>query len=128
MLYFCSTKHIPCRAATTSLALTCLAAPGRAKIVTSVKRMLNRVLAEAFAGWRQHALERIQEQQIVAQVAQLPVRTLTRQTWMAWWGAYQHQLKMRSTVQRLLHGTAARVLRYWQVSFHAQRATTCYKA
>jgi len=90
--------------------------------------MLNRVLAEAFAGWRQHASERSQEQQIVAQVAQLPVRTLTRQTWRAWWEAYQHKLKMRRTVQRLLHGTAARVLRYWQVSFAAQHATTYCKA
>lgn len=92
--------------------------------MTSLKRMLNRVLAEAFAGWRQHVSEQIQEQQIVAQVAQLPVRTLTRQTWKAWWEAYQHKLKMRKTVQRLLHGTAARVLRYWQVSFDAQYATT----
>ncbi len=107
-----------------TLALTCLAAHDRAKIVTSLKRMLNRVLAEAFAGWRQHVSERIQEQQIVAQVAQLPVRTLTRQTWKAWWEAYQHKLKMRRTVQRLLHGTAARVLRYWQVSFDAQYGTT----
>lgn len=105
-----------------------MAAPGRAKILTSVKRMLNRVLAEAFAGWRQHASERVEEQQIVAQVAQLPVRTLTRQTWRAWWEGYQHKLKMRRTVQRLLHGTAARVLRYWQVSFDAQLATTYCKA
>ena len=87
----------------------------RAKIVTSVKRMLNRVLAGAFAGWRQHALDRMEEQHIVAQVAQLPVRTLTRQTWAAWWEAYQHKLRMRSTVQRLMHGTAIRVLRHWQV-------------
>ena len=97
------------------LAHSCCTDPCRAKIVTSVKRMLNRVLAGAFAGWRQHALERKEEQQIVAQVAQLPVRTLARQTWATWWGAYQHKLKMRSTVQRLMHGTAIRVLHHWQV-------------
>lgn len=77
--------------------------------------MLNRVLAEAFSGWKQHASERRQEQQIVVQVAQLPVRNLARRTWSIWWQAYQHQLKMRSTVQKLLHGTAIRVLHHWQV-------------
>jgi len=92
--------------------------------VTSVKGMLNRVLAEAFAGWKQHAWERKQEQQIVAQVAQLPLRNLTRQTWDTWWGAYQHKLKMRSTVQKLMHGTAVRVLHHWQVSFSLSRCAS----
>lgn len=77
--------------------------------------MLNRVLAEAFAGWKQLASDRKQEQQIVAQVAQLPVRNLARRTWSLWWETYQHKLKMRSTVQKLMHGTAIRVLHYWQV-------------
>ena len=90
----------------------------RAKVATSVRRMLNRVLAEAFGGWKQHASERKQEQQIVAQVAELPVRSLARRTWSAWWEAYQHKLKMRSTVQKLMHGTAIRVLHHWQVLTH----------
>lgn len=77
--------------------------------------MLNRVLAEAFGGWKQRAAERKQEQQIVVQVAQLPVRSLARRTWCAWWEAYQHKLKMRSSVQKLMHGTAIRVLHHWQV-------------
>lgn len=77
--------------------------------------MLNRVLAEAFGGWKQHASERRQERQIVAQVAEVPVRSLARRTWGAWWEAYQHKLKMRSAVQKLMHGTAIRVLHHWQV-------------
>ena len=80
--------------------------------------MLNRILAEAFGGWKQHASERKQEQQIVAQVAALPVRSLASRTWSAWWEAYQHKLKMRSTVQKLMHGTAIRVLHHWQVLPH----------
>ena len=79
--------------------------------------MLNRVLAEAFAGWQQYTSERRQEQQIIAQVAQLPLRSLGRRTWGAWWDAYQHKLKARSAVQKLMHGTAIRILRHWQVCF-----------
>ena len=91
----------------------------RAKVTTSVRRMLNRVLAEAFGGWKQRASQRRQEQQIIAQVAELPVHRLARQTWSAWWEAYQHKLKMRSTVQQLMHGTAIRVLHHWQVQTHS---------
>ena len=83
--------------------------------MTSLKRMLNRVLAEAFSAWKQHAWDRKEEQQIAAQVAQLPVRNLARRTWSMWWEAYHHKLKMRSALQKLMHGTAVRVFHYWQV-------------
>lgn len=80
-----------------------------------MKRILNRVLAEAFAGWKQHTLERQQEKQIMAEVARLPLLNTARRSWGIWWEAYQQRLKLRSTAQRLMHGTAVRVLQHWQV-------------
>ena len=87
----------------------------RSKVLHSVKRILNRVLAEAFAGWQQHAQQRQQERLTMAQVAQLPRHNLARRSWGAWWEAYQQRLKLRATAHRLMHGMAIRVLHHWQV-------------
>lgn len=100
----------------------------RLKVLHSVKRILNRVLAEAFAGWKQHAEERQQERQIMSEVAQLPMLNLARRSWCIWWEAYQQRLKLRSTAQRLMHGTAIRVLHHWQVCTAHQQQPCCGQA
>lgn len=102
-----------------------LSACHRSKALHSVKRILNRVLAEAFAGWKQHTRERQQEKQIIAEVAQLPMLNMARRSWSIWWEAYQQKVKLRSTAQRLMHGTAIRVLHHWRVCGLASSCSPC---
>ena len=91
----------------------------RLKVRNSVRRLLHRTLAAAFAAWTAFAASRHDLRVSEQQVERLPRQRMLGDCWQLWWQQYTGRRRLRAATGRIMHGTAARVLQQWRVSHAA---------